>query len=191
MDRWHCVVTHVMYGSTARVDLSSRTYSSLTRSSKEWFCYRCNSINLPVYHKYEYSVPNRNNFSLLNLSTHLDDDVFTSPQAPRAQSSPVNSRIPQSAASIHSGTHSTESTGHAQHHSEPSWMDSNPVSAPTGVNWHTMLLNTNGIFGKSAELYNMLDYTKADAVLINHFKLNSDMSTSEVILDGLRIYCVS
>ena len=34
------------------VDMSSRTYSSLTRSSKDWFCYRCNSINSSIYHEY-------------------------------------------------------------------------------------------------------------------------------------------
>ena len=73
------------------IDMSSRTYSSLTRNSKVWYFYRCNSINSSIYHEYEYTVPTRNSLSLLNLnlSTPLDDDVFTSPQAQRAHSSPV------------------------------------------------------------------------------------------------------
>ena len=169
------------------VDMSSRTYSSLTRSSKDWFCYRCNSINSSIYHEYEYTVPTRNSFSLLNLnlSTPLDDDVFTSPQAPRAHSSPVGTSIPRSAASIHSGTRSTESSDQVHHNSEPSRQHSSPVSASTGVNWRTILLNANSIFGKSAELHHLLDYMKADAVLINKSKLDSEISTPEVIPDNL------
>ena len=132
-------------------------------------------------------MPTRNSFSLLNLnlSTPLDDDVFTSPQAPRAHSSPVGTCIPRSAASIHSGTRSTESSDQVHHNSEPSRQHSSPVSAPTGVNWRTILLNANSIFGKSAELHHLLDYTKADAVLINESKLDSEISTPEVIPDNL------
>ena len=172
-----CVVHHTC------VDMSSRTYSSLTRSSKEWFCYHCNSINSSIYNECEYTVPTRNSFSLLNhnLSTPLDDDVFTSLKALHAHSSLVSTSIPHSAASIHSGTRSTESSHQVHHNSEPSRQHSNLVSAPTGVNWRTILLNANSIFGKSAELHHLLDYTKADAVLINESKLDSEISTPEVI----------
>ena len=113
--------------------------------------------------------PTRNSFSLLNLnlSTPLDNDAFTSPQAPDAHSSPVGTSISRSAASINSGTCSTESSDQVHHHFEPSRKDPRPVCAPTGVEWRTILLNANSIFGKSAELHHLLDYTKADAVLIN------------------------
>ena len=122
-------------------------------------------------------MPTRNSISLLNLnlSTPLDDDVFTSPQAPRAHSSPVGTSFPLLAGSIHSGTRSTESSDQVHHIPEPSRKHSSPVSAPTRVNWRTILLNTNSIFGKSAELHHLLDYMKADAVFISESKLNSEL----------------
>ena len=138
-------------------------------------------------------MPTRNSFSLLNLnlSTPLDDDVFTSPQSPRAHSSRVGTNIPLLAGSIHSGTHSTESSDQVHHIPEPSRKHSSPVNAPTKVNWRTILLNTNSIFGQSAELHHLLDYMKADAVFISESKLNSELSTSEVIPDnlGYTVYC--
>ena len=94
-------------------------------------------------------------------------------------------------ASIDSGTYSTKSIGQAHHHSEPLWKDSNHIRAPIKVDGHTVLIKANGIFGKSAELHHLLDYTKVDAVLINGSKLDSKISTSEVIPDNLRyaVYC--
>ena len=129
-----------------------------------WECYRCNSVNQNSNTFHSYELPSSLDESLLERARSTDDTSISSPRLspsvfmPSAHSSPVDGRaVP----GTHIPQHSAASLSHSSQCLSSASSAHDDLS-PKHHNMRTLVVNANGILGKSAMFGNLIDYTKPD-----------------------------
>ena len=154
--------------------MSATEYANL-QSDISWKCYRCNHPISNTYHSYELHDSSLDHSS--DTSTILRGRFYSASSLP----SPGSAFSPQS-----------HSTPEAQQSSKSDSIRSSSVSSTDyplpnkNRNWRTLVINANSVISESkrAELSNLVDYTKPDAIIMTETKLCPAISSSEFMPPG-------
>ena len=151
-----------------------------------WECYRCNSVNQNSNTFHSYELPSSLDESLLERARSTDDTSVSSRRLspsvfmPSAHSSPVDGRaVP----GTHIPQHSAASLSHSSQRLSSASSARDDLN-PKHHNMRTLVVNANGILGKSATFANLIDYTKPDIVLMQETKLDPSIKSGEFMPPG-------
>ena len=172
--------------------MTTRDFDRLEKYSNLSFaCYKCNHVTTTsnIHHSYELEISNL--YEPLSSISHTtptspplpksppneQDDLFT----PRSYSSPKGVTKADRAMSIRSSTSSTVLSPRTTS------AGSNVTStAPSkSNNFRTLIVDSNSICSKAAELSTLLNYISPDVVIMCKTKLDPSVATSEFMDQGL------
>ena len=164
------------------ISMRSADYDKL--ESLSWHCIKCQCpLNSTfTFHSYEISTANR----FESLSTIPgDDSVFmpslsslSSPGTPRWQSSPYSVKGSKSKSSAKSSANNGD---------DPSQSTSLPRKPHN--NLRILIINSNGIRARKAELEHATEYIKPEIILINETKLDKNINSSEFLPECYTFHC--
>lgn len=135
------------------VELCTEDYELLNRSSVQWLCCRCDSMNVDSFTYHSFELHTYNFFSPLSqLNLTLDSDLNSSVFEPVHTSSPKSNQNKNST--------QRKSTESSKRSSKSDSKNSNIFKITSKENLRIMTINCRSVLDKKSELAACLEYTK-------------------------------
>ena len=166
-------------------------FALLNRSSVQWLCHKCDSMNCDSFTFRSFSLNCSNYYSPL-IDPNITLDSINSTFSPLKTSSPCsnNSNTRNSPKNAKANSGNTEKILNARKNKPLSGLNdsSNPYKLPDKKHVRILTVNCQRLSNKKAELELAINYIKPDVICGTESWLNGNIRSSEVFPDNYSVY---
>jgi hypothetical protein len=150
-----CDVCNVWHHKSC-IELCTHDYELLQRSNVQWYCCKCESLNVDTFTFNNYEINNSNYYDpIKDFEGTLASITSTTASKPLQTSSPKQTNEHKST-SVNNSSHGTNHSSYAQ--------SSEVYNLPAKQNLRILNINCRSIRDKKPELEAVVNYTKPDII---------------------------